>query len=98
MTNHLAATGRLAFILNLHALLYRRRFVVELLMALHDSPLASKSIRRTALLTISSATCVSAYATDLIARSGWLNAQSEAPSNIMHLDFVAILHSLLDSV
>lgn len=39
-------------------------------MALHDSPLASKSVRSTALLTLSSAAGVPVYATDLIERSG----------------------------
>lgn len=52
------------------AFVHRRRFVVELLMALHDSPLASKSVRSTALLTLSSAAGVPVYATDLIERSG----------------------------
>lgn len=44
--------------------------MVELLMALHDSALASKAIKETALLTVSSAAGVPVYATDLMSHSG----------------------------
>jgi hypothetical protein len=41
-------------------------------MTLHYSALASKDIRRTALLTISSALSVPSYVTDVVGRSGQL--------------------------
>ena len=50
--------------------LYRRRFVVELLMNLHDSPLANGHIRRLALHTLTAVAFIPAYAKDLMCRAG----------------------------
>ncbi|DBA78105.1 TPA: hypothetical protein ACH3X2_008078 [Trebouxia sp. C0005] len=62
----------------LDAQLYRRRFVVELLMNLHDSPLANGHIRRLALHTLTAVAFIPAYAKDLMCRAGlqmWLDAR-----------------------
>lgn len=50
--------------------LYRRRFVVELFMSLHDSPLANGHTRRLALHTLTAVPFVPAYAKDLMNRTG----------------------------
>ncbi|KAL0021866.1 hypothetical protein WJX77_009321 [Trebouxia sp. C0004] len=62
----------------LDAQLYRRRFVAELLMSLHDSPLANGHTRRLALHTFTAVPFVPAYAKDLMSRTGlqiWLDAR-----------------------
>ena len=48
----------------------RRRFVAELLMSLHDCPLADDQTRRSVLHMLTAATCVPTYAKDLINRAG----------------------------
>lgn len=74
---------------------YRRRFVVELLMALHDSALASTATKRTALLTMSSTVRIPAYAMDLVDRSGQhvcltnSDVQHTALLNIYHYIFIS---------
>ena len=50
--------------------LYRRRFVVELLMSLHDSPLANGHTKKLALHTLTAVPFVPAYAKDLMSRTG----------------------------
>ncbi len=50
--------------------LCRRRFLVELLMSLHDSPLANGHTRRLALHTLTAVPFVPAYAKDLMNRTG----------------------------
>ena len=60
----------------LDAQLYRRRFVIELLMSLYDSPLSTAYTRRLALHTISAVAFVPAYAKDLTQRAGMLVNQT----------------------
>ena len=48
----------------------RRRFVAELLMSLHDSPLADAQTRRSAMHALTAATHLPAYAKDLLNRAG----------------------------
>ncbi|KAK9836971.1 hypothetical protein WJX81_003433 [Elliptochloris bilobata] len=50
--------------------LYRRRFIAERLMALHDSPLADASLRAIALRALCSAAAAPELAADLVLRAG----------------------------
>lgn len=60
---------------------FRRRFVGELLMSLHDSPLADSALQHTALRTLCRLACTApAYAADLAQHSGfasWMAALAE---------------------
>ena len=48
----------------------RRRFVAELLMSLHDSPLADAQASKSVMHVLTAATLLPAYGKDLINRAG----------------------------
>ncbi|KAK9812620.1 hypothetical protein WJX72_000751 [[Myrmecia] bisecta] len=75
---------------DLDAQIYRRRFVVELLMTVHDSALADSSVRDLAMGAICAVARAPAYAQDLAKKAGLLPWLASAAGKALIGDCTAI--------